>query len=131
MVVGLVLLALFVVAAASLVARNARGWMMFNSLLGILVTGELVYDACTGFPYSGLELRANAMLIGCRSLAWQKVQEYCWMDPRSVLRLKLEHVGYIERSVDPADRATIDAILQERGIPMREPSRKQPAGTAA
>jgi hypothetical protein len=128
MIVGVVLFALFCLGTSLAAGLAGEWWMISNSLLGLLVAGELVYDACTGFPYSGLELRANAMLRGCGLLAWEKVEEYCWMDPRPVLRLKIEHVGYWERGVDPADRAVIDAILQEQHIPLREPGWKQPAG---
>ena len=128
MIVGVVLFALFCLGTSLAAGLAGEWWMISNSLLGVLAAGELVYDACTGFPYSGLELRAIALLRGCRLLAWNKVEEYCWMDPRPVLRLKLEHIGYTELRVQPADRDTIDAILQEHHIPLREPSWKQPAG---
>lgn len=122
LVVGCLYVVLWCVVLTPTQAMQGNWLSALNGPMSLLLVGPWVYDAWTGFPYSGLEFRANAMFIGCRNIPWGKVHEYCWLDPRSILRLKLEHIGYQQWKVNPADRAAIDAILQAHRIPVRPPS---------
>jgi hypothetical protein len=122
LVVGCLYVVLWCVLLTPTQAMQGNWLNALNGPMSLLIVGPWVYDARTGFPYSGLEFRANAMFIGCRAISWEKVGEYCWLEPGAALRLKLEHIGYQQWKVNPADRATIDTILQAHQIPVRPPS---------
>lgn len=101
------------------------------ALIAVLMAARLVCDAWTGFPDSRIELRTGCVLKGSTAYPWDRFEEYCWLDPRPVVRVKVKDWGYFEWRVDPRDRDAIEAIIQEHHIPPRAPSWQTHVGATA
>jgi hypothetical protein len=129
--------ALFSLSVSGLMLQTLSGPVPFIiptlvlALIPPFIAAKLICDACTGFPYSGIELRTGCVLKGSTAYSWDRFEEYCWLDPQLVLRVKVKNWGYFEWRVDPRDRDRIEAIIHEHQVPQRASSWQTHAGAAA